>query len=295
MTSTFIFCQNVNLSCEFCMACKCSWFSKNLSTLDLVSLNTTKKCSDVITSLSLIKKFTEHLDTSYNNFTSLFFDTNDLNFVRYVKNTSLYSTSSNCSTSCDREYILYRHNEWFICVTLWVRNVAINCIHKLHDLVAPLAARVFKSFKSGTSDNRDVISWEVILGKKLTNLHLNQLKELVIVNHITFVHEYNDVRNTYLTGKKDVLFCLSHNTICSSNNKDSTIHLSCTSNHVLNVVSMAWAVNVCIVSMLCLILNVCCRNCDTTLSFLWSFIDVSEICSYVTSNSLRKYFCDSSC
>ena len=51
MTSTFIFCQNVNLSCEFCMACKCSWFSKNLSTLDFVSLNTTKKCTDVITSL----------------------------------------------------------------------------------------------------------------------------------------------------------------------------------------------------------------------------------------------------
>ena len=100
MTATLVFSQNVNLSCEFCMACDCSWFSKNLSTLDLVSLNTTKKCTDVITSLSLIKKFTEHLDTGYNNFTSLFFDTNDLNLIRYVKNTSLYSTSSNCSTSC---------------------------------------------------------------------------------------------------------------------------------------------------------------------------------------------------
>ena len=29
-------------------------------------------------------------------FTSLLFDTNDLNFLRYVKNTSLNSTSCNC-------------------------------------------------------------------------------------------------------------------------------------------------------------------------------------------------------
>ena len=271
MTATFIFCQNVNLSCEFCMACKCSWFSKNLSTLDLVSLNTTKKCSDVITSLSLIKKFTEHLDTSYNNFTSLLFDTNDLNFLRYVKNTSLNSTSCNCTTSCDGEYVLYRHYERFICVTLWVRNVLINSIHKLHDLVSPWASRILKSFKSRTLDNRNVISWEVILGKKITDLHLNELKKLLIVYHITFVHEYNDVRNTYLTGKKDMLFSLSHNTVCSSNNKDSTM------------------------STLCLILNVSCRNCDTTLSFLWSFIDILKVLYYVSWNSLCKNFSDSCC
>ena len=82
------------------------------------------------------------------------------------------------------------------------------------------------------------------------NFHLNQLKELLIVNHITFVHEYNDVRNTYLTGKKDVLFSLSHNTIGSCYYKDSTIHLSCTSDHVLYIVSMARAVNVCVMSVL---------------------------------------------
>jgi len=295
MTSTFIFCQNVNLSCEFCMACKCSWFSKNLSTLDFVSLNTTKKCTDVITSLSFIKKFTEHFDTSYNNFTCFFFDTNDFNFVRYMKYTSLYSTSSNCTTTCDREYILYRHYEWFICVTLWVWNIAVNSIHKFHDLVSPLTVRVFKSFKSRTFDYRDIISWEIILGKKFTNLHLNQFKKFFVINHITFVHEYNDVRNTYLTSKKNVLFCLSHNTICSCYNKDSTIHLSCTCDHVLNVVSMSWAVNMCIMSLLCLILNVSCRNCDTTLSFFWSFIDIFKVFYYVSSNSLSQNFCDCSC
>ena len=41
-----------------------------------------------------------------------------------------------------------------------------------------------------------------------------------------------------------MLFCLSHNTISSSYYKDSTIHLSSTSNHVLNVIGMSWTVNV---------------------------------------------------
>ena len=85
---------------------------------------------------------------------------------------------------------------------------------------------------------------------------------------------------------------LSHNTIGCCYYKDSAIHLSCTGDHVLNVVSMSWAVNVCIVSLLSLILNVCGRNGDTTLSLLRSLIDVLEIGSGVTSNSLSQNFGD---
>ena len=121
----------------------------------------------------------------------------------------------------------------------------------------------------------------------------NQFQKFFIVYHITFVHEYNDVRNTYLTRKQDVLSCLSHNTISSSYNKDSSIHLSSSCDHVLNVVSMSWAVNVCIVTFLCLVLNVSCRNCDTTLSLFRSFIDIFEVLSSVSFYSGRKYFCDS--
>ena len=115
-----------------------TWFTKNLSSFDFCSLDTTKKCTDVVTSLSFIKKFTEHFNTCYNSLLSLFVNTNDFYFVRYMKNTTLYSTCSNCTTSCDREYVLYWHKEWLICITFWIWNIRIYSIHEFHDLISPL-------------------------------------------------------------------------------------------------------------------------------------------------------------
>ena len=57
-----------------------------------------------------------------------------------MKNTTLYTTSSNSTTASDGEYVLYRHQERFVCITLRIRDVGINGIHKLHDLVAPRAS-----------------------------------------------------------------------------------------------------------------------------------------------------------
>ena len=99
-------------------------------------------------------------------------------------------------------------------------------------LVAPLAGRILKSLKSGTLDDRGVVARELVLVEELTDLHVNQLKKLGIVNHIALVHEYYDIGNAYLTGKQDVLSGLSHNTIGSSYYKDSAVHLSLSLIHI---------------------------------------------------------------
>ena len=166
-----------------------------------------------------------------------------------MKSTTLYSTSSNGTTSCNCEYVFNRHKERLICSSFRIRNIRVNCLHKLHDLIAPLTLRIFQSLESGTLDNRAVI--ESIFFKLFCDFHFYQFKQLRIINHITLVHKYYDIGNAYLTGQKDMLLCLSHNTVSSSYYQDSTIHLSCTSDHVLNVVSMSRAVNVCIVSLFC--------------------------------------------
>ena len=73
--------------------------TKNLSSLDLISLNTSKKSTNVITWFCFIKELSEHFDTSYNNLTDVFVDTNDFNFLVNLKDTSFYSTSINCTTA----------------------------------------------------------------------------------------------------------------------------------------------------------------------------------------------------
>ena len=209
-----------------------------------------------------------------------------------MKNTTLYTTSCYSTTTGNCEDVLDRHQEWLIYCTLWIWNEVVNSIHKFHDLVSPLAVRIFKSLQSRTLN--DWAAFETILFKVLSYFHLYKLDKLFIINHIALIQEYYDIRNVNLTGQKDMLLSLSHNTISSSYYEDSTIHLSSTSDHVLYIVSMAWAVNVCIMSLRCLILNVSSRDCDTTLSLFRSLINILKVLSLVTRNSSSKNLCDSS-
>src|SRR5699024_1474191 len=174
------------------------------------------------------------------------------------------------------ENVLNRHQERLIGITLRIRNPLVNSVHQLKDLVSPRSHRIFQSLQSGTLDNRGVISREIILVQQLADLHVYQLQQLLIVYHVTFVHQYNDVGNAYLTGEQDVLVRLSHNIVGSGNTQDGAVHLGSTGDHVLNVVGMSGAVNVCVMSLLSLILYVSGRNRDSTLSLFRSLVDVIE-------------------
>ena len=82
---------------------------------------------------------------------------------------------------------------------------------------------------------------------------------------------------------------LWHWAVCSGYNEDSAVHLSSTSDHVLNVVSMARAVNVSVVTSVGLILNVSGVDRDTTSTLLRSLIDVGvvhEVCVALQSQEL---------
>ncbi len=276
----------------------CAGLRKNLATLDVCSLDTTKKSTDVVACLSVVEELTEHFDTCNNSLLLLVGKTNDLNFVRHLELSTLNSTCSNCTTACDCEYVLNRHKERKVSLTVRSRDVAVNSIHELPDASklrsVYVVSVILKSLKSRTLDDRCVVAREIVLVKSLTDLHLNKLDKLRIVNLVDLVHENDDVGNANLTCKKKVFLGLSHRTVCCSDNKDSTVHLSSTGDHVLDVVSMARAVNVSIVTCSSLILNVSGVDCDTTLSLFRSLIDVSVVneCSLTLH---CEGLCDSSC
>ena len=229
---------------------------------------------------SEVEQFSEHLDTGNNCLHLLFLETYDFNFVGEFQNASFNSTSSNSTTASDGEDIFDWHQEWQILFSFWSWDVFVNFVHQFVDWSVSWVSWIvwsFQSFQSRTANDWSVIAWEVVLVEQVTDFHFYQFEQFWVVNLVSFVHEYYDVRNAYLTGEQDVLTGLWHWAVCSGYNEDSAVHLSSTSDHVLNVVSMSWAVNVSVVSLVGFVLNVRSVDCDTTFSFFWSFIDVSVI------------------
>src|SRR5690606_8073003 len=175
----------------------------------------------------------------------------------YLKYTLLYSTGSYCSSSCNGEYIFYRHQEWLVGLSFWGWNVGVYCFHQVKDWLDLFwIGWVLQCFQCGSCDNWCVISWELILGKKLSYFHFYQLKQLWIVYHVCLVQEYYDVVNSYSGCQKDMLSGLWHWTVCCRYYQDCSVHLCCSGDHVLYIVSMSRTVYVCVVSVVCLVLYV---------------------------------------
>ena len=101
--------RNVNLASELGMRMNGAGLSQNLSALDFISLNTTQQSTDVIASLSVIEDLAEHFDTSNNGLSLFVSQTNDLNFFRSSQLATLYSTSSNGTTTGDGKYLSLIH------------------------------------------------------------------------------------------------------------------------------------------------------------------------------------------
>ena len=91
-----------------------------------------------------------------------------------------------------------------------------------------------------------------------------------------------------------MLLCLCLCTVVSSNNDDSSVHLSSTCDHVLDVVSVARAVDVCIVSVVRLILDVSGVDGDSSGLLFRSVVDLVVAQKLVTVLSCAIH-CDCGC
>ena len=203
VTTTFFFLQDINLSLEFRVGFYLSRVADYHTTFDFVLVDTTEQQTYVITSFTFVEDLTEHLNTGYNRFL-VGTQTQDLYLVAYFYTTGLDTTRSNSTTTSNREYILNRHQEGFINITRRQRNPSIYGIHQLHDFLFPFGFTV-QGTEGRTTDDRCVVTIIFIGVEQLSHLHFNEFEHLFVVNHITFVQEYNDTGNVYLTSQQDEL------------------------------------------------------------------------------------------
>ena len=173
--------------------------------------------------------------------------TNDFNFVVQFDNTLFDTTSSDGTTTLDGEDIFDWHQEWFVKIVFRNIKVFIHSVDEIHDAVFHFSV-AFKSLKSRTLDDWSVITVETVLVQKFTDIHFNELNEFW-VSKIHLVEEDDDFWYVHLVSEKYVLTGLWKWTIVSSNYEDSTIDLSSTGNHVLDVVGVAWHIYVSVVTL----------------------------------------------
>ena len=246
---------------------------ENLAALDVLTIHAAEQCADVVARNRAVEQLAEHLDARNNRAACLILKADDLNRIVQLQLAALHTTRSNRAAARDREHVLNRHEERLVRVTRRRRNVLVNLVHELEDLRLHRIVAL-KSLECGARNNRDVIAGELILREQLADFHLDELEELGIINLIDLVEEHNESRNADLTSKQDVLARLGHRAVSSGDNEDRAVHLRSTRDHVLDIVRVARAVDVCIVTVVRLILNVCRVDRDAALALLRSLIDV---------------------
>ena len=88
-----------------------------------------------------------------------------------------------------------------------------------------------------------------------------------IINKVNLIDKHNQSWNSYLSCKKDMLSCLRHWSISTSNNQDTSIHLCCTSYHIFYIICVTRTINVSVMSIISLIFNMRSIYCNTPFFF----------------------------
>jgi hypothetical protein len=66
-------------------------------------------------------------------------------------------------------------------------DVLVDRVHELEDLDSPHSSSPSSALSAETADDRDVVAGELVLAQQLADLHLDELEELLVVDHVGLV------------------------------------------------------------------------------------------------------------
>jgi hypothetical protein len=177
-------------------------------------------------------------------------DADDFDFFANLDDAALDTTGHDGAATGDGEDVFDRHQEGLVDGALRRRDVAVQGIGQAED-------GGLRRFRTGrlrglsvrSRDDRGVVAREVVLGEQLAHFHFDQFEQFGVVNHVALVHVHDDVGHADLTGQQDVLAGLRHRAVSGGTDQNGAVHLGSTGNHVLDVVGVARAVNVGVVTV----------------------------------------------
>src|SRR5918999_835143 len=275
VTATLLLPQAVHLGLELRVRGDRARLAEDLPALDVLTADATEEAADVVARLALVEDLAEHLDPGHDGVAGLLVDADDLDRVAGVHDALLDAAGCDGAAAGDREDVLDRHQEGAVERALGLRDVGVQVPGELDDLLDVLRVSI-ERLERRPEDERDVVARELVLGEQLADLDLDELEELLVVDHVDLVEEDHDVRDTDLAGEQDVLARLGHGAVGRRDDQDRAVHLRGAGDHVLDVVRVARAVDVRVVALVGLVLHVRRRDRDTALALLGSVVDLLE-------------------
>ena len=227
---------------------------------------------------AFVEELLEHLDAGDDDLAGRL-HTDHLDLVPDLDDATLDAACCDRAAALDAEHVLDRHEERLVDVALRRRDVAVDRVHQGLDRLVGRVGRVvprLERLEGRAADHGDVVAGELVLAEELAHLELDQVEQLLVVDHVDLVEEHDDVRDLDLARQQDVLAGLRHRPVRGGHDEDRTVHLGGTRDHVLDVVGMARAVDVGVVPGVRLVLDVGDCDGDTALALLRGVVDRIE-------------------
>jgi hypothetical protein len=274
VATAFFLLEDVNLSLKLAVRLDGARLAEHLAAQDFVTLQTAEQQTAVVASLAFVERLLEHFNASHRGLLRRG-DTDNVNVVTGTNDALFDATSRDSAATLNTKHIFNRHGKRLVERAGRFRNVTIDSLHEFDDSI--LTNGVFgalESVQSRTLDDWNVVARKLVKAEQLAKLHLDELDELLVVNHVNLVEEHNQRRDPNLSREQNVLASLRHRTIRRGHDENAAIHLRRPGDHILHVISVTRAIDVRIVTRIRLILNVGRRNRDTPRLFFRRLINL---------------------
>jgi hypothetical protein len=254
VTTAFILRQDVHLGLELRVRRDRTRLRQNLTALHVVLFEAAEEDADVVARDALIEQLAERFDAR-DGLLFLLAEADDFDFFADLDLAALDTARDHRATTRDREHVFDRHQERLVRLALRDRNVGVERIEQLDDRLDARRVTIERT-ESRHAHHREIVTREAVALQQVAHFHLDEVQEFRIVDGVALVQRHDDERHVHLLREKDVLTRLRHRAVNRADHEDRAVHLRGARDHVLHIVGMPRAVDVCVVAIRRAVFNV---------------------------------------